>query len=228
MNSRSIIVETACISALTVIATSLMSAQQPRSAKLSPVEVRTLLRSPNGLEKAANLAGNFTLEKEIRVWIDPSLSGLVGASPTVFVGTMVGSESRVSEDGDQIYTDYHFRPAAFVKGTASGSSDIIVTAEGGKVQFNNGTTAEIKTIEWLHLKTGNKYLLCLQQHGDRYFLSDGFAGAFQLQAALDPQPKLVALAAFSHRPHRVAKDAEPHTPESFLMTVRKLVDEQAQ
>jgi hypothetical protein len=214
------------ISTLVIVGTVSGIAQQTAPGKhLSPFEVRTLLRSPNGLEKAADLTGNFTLERELHIFVDPSLSDLLGASSTVVVGTLVFSESRLSEDGDTVYTNYHFTPEIALKSANLSSSEITVTSEGGKVQFRNGSTAEIKTIEWTHLKAGNKYLLCLNQRGDKFHFTIGFAGIFELHAGVSSEAQVIPLASFSHCPYRVLKDAELHTPDSFVTTVRQKIAE---
>jgi hypothetical protein len=186
---------------------------QPTGTKiLSHERIAELLRQPNGLAAAANLVGKFVIDGQGRLWSHTSLQNMAASSNLVVVGKITLRESRLSEDGDDIYTDYLIETERIVRGKSSGS--ISFTAHGGLVEFPNGTSAQVTTIEWQQLQIGQKYAVLLSQEQDgRYYPANVLEALFKLSTA---DGNVDAFAAHDGKRHTITDEVKGLPANSFL------------
>jgi hypothetical protein len=76
-------------------------------------------------------------------------------------GPSVGSY--LTADGRGIETDYQVIVEESLKGDFIKGSTIIVSLEGGLVRFEDGTSAELRTPTFEHIKSGGRYILFLTE-----------------------------------------------------------------
>jgi len=70
---------------------------------------------------------------------------------------------RLTESGLNILTEYEIVVQDTIKGDVIPGSVIIVNLPGGRVDFEDGTSAELKTPNFEHVKPGNTYTLFLTE-----------------------------------------------------------------
>lgn len=172
-----------------------------------------------GLRGAAKLKGHYVADfnphpdfglYDVEALTKNSAAVVVGVG-----GPSVGSY--LTQSGDNIRTDYQVIVEDTIKGNFIDGSTIIVSLAGGLVRFEDGTSAEIKTPTFEHVKSGNRYVLFLTE-------VDGVPGKYTLTAG--PQG-LVSLhengSAKSHgrSTDPVAVQARETNKVAFLKNVRE-------
>jgi len=147
-------------------------------------EVRDALRR-GGLREAARIKGHYVGE------FDPhwdygrfDVETLAKSSAAVIVGVPVKKVgSRLSPSGQTILTDYEVEVREVFKGSVSAESSVIVAMPGGLVEFEDGTTAEIKTPSFGPLKLKATYTMFLSESNvapQGYVLSGGPQGLLEI------------------------------------------------
>lgn len=187
---------------------------RPEETKtLSRQKVAELLRQPNGLAMAANLVGKFVISGQGHLWSHTTLPNVVASSNLIVVGKITSRLSRLSEDGDDIYTDYTVEVERVIKGKASGSSASF-TVHGGLIEFPNGTSAQVTTVEWQQLQMEQRYALLLRQEQDgRFYPANGLEALFRLST---PNEDVDALAAHDGKRHVIADEVKGLTASAFV------------
>ena len=85
-------------------------------------------------------------------------------SAAVIVGTMTRKlDSRLASEGQLIFTDYEVTVQERIKGEVAAGAHITVSLPGGRVEFEDGTSAELTTPKFEHMKTGGTYTLFLSE-----------------------------------------------------------------
>lgn len=188
-----------------------------RGKSLSREKIAELLRKPNGLAAAANLVGTFVIDGQRPRWAYMNLANVVASSKLIIVGKIISKESRLSDDGDDIYTDYVVAPEKIIKGKSVGS--VTFSVYGGLIDFPNGTSAQITTLEWQQLQVGEKYALLLSQADDHYYPANGVEALFKLSTS---DGTVDAIAAHDRAPHKVGEEVKPLNVGSFLLRLQAL------
>jgi len=137
------------------------SAQTPQADKKELV----LILRRDGLRGAAKLKGHYVTD------FDPhwdfgalDIESLTKNSAAVVVavaGRNLGGH--LTEDGQMILTNYEIMVRERLKGDITEGSTIIVSLPGGRVEFEDGTTAELRTPTFEHIKTGSTYTFFLAE-----------------------------------------------------------------
>jgi hypothetical protein len=91
-------------------------ASQPASKYLSPSERVKLLREPNGLAAVAKIVGHYEGVDDVCVYMTPTLDSLFEGSMQIVEGTIMGSDSQLSADGNDISTRYVMNVSRTMKG----------------------------------------------------------------------------------------------------------------
>ena len=138
-----------------------------------------------GLREAAKLKGHYVGEFDAH-WdfskLDIEL--LTKNSAAVIVGTMTKKlESRLTSEGQLIFTDYEVTVQERIKGEVATGAPITVSLPGGRVEFEDGTSAELTTPNFEHMKTGGTYTLFLSESGTApvwYTLTAGPQGLVEI------------------------------------------------
>lgn len=118
-----------------------------------------------GLREAARVKGRYVAT------FDPhwdfgqfDVETLTKNSAAVIVGVARRKlGSRLSADGQSIVTDYEIGVTERIKGAMPQGSTVTVSLPGGVVGFEDGTSAELRTREFDHFKTGATYTLFLTE-----------------------------------------------------------------
>jgi hypothetical protein len=146
--------------------------------------VRDALRR-GGLREAARVKGRYVAD------LDPhwdfglfDIEALTKGSVAVVVGIASKKvDARLSSNGHLIFTDYEVEVIERIKGPSSHGSRITVSLPGGFFEFEEGTSAELRTPDFEHLKVGASYILFLsdsEKGYNVYTLSGGPQGVIEI------------------------------------------------
>lgn len=136
-----------------------------------------------GLREAARLKGHYVGSVGTSQWLKYDLETLTKNSAGVIVGTPVGSGSQLTPSGTLITTTYHVKVRETLKGSQAPDDTVSVVLPGGKVIFEDGTSAEIKTPDMEQMESGKTYVLFLSPQKDvpgGFSLTGGGQGLFEL------------------------------------------------
>lgn len=99
-----------------------------------------------GLREAAKIKGSCVLTKDAS-WdaVFADVDALTSHSTAVVVGTPVALSTRLSERGNDVLTDFQIHVVDSLKGDGKAGDSLVVTAVGGRIQFEDGTSAEVRT-----------------------------------------------------------------------------------
>ncbi len=144
------------------------------------------LHKPDGLHEAAKLnGGTYYLGKS---WYGFSrlstLESLAKYCGMAVIGTPVSSEVKLINDGRSITTRYKLKVLEAIQGKVQWDDVVTVDLLGGKIAFDDGTTAEIDVGDLPRLQIGRRYVIYLEfDPQDNTFLPlGGPAGIFELGA----------------------------------------------
>jgi len=139
----------------------------------------------DGLRGAAKLKGHYIAD------FDPhwdfgrfNIESLTKNSAAVVVG-VVGQDlgGHLTESGKVILTNYEVVIQEVIKGEVLEGTNVIVSLPGGRVQFEDGTTAELRTPTFEHVKPGGTYTFFLsevEKSPGTYTLTGGPQGLVEL------------------------------------------------
>lgn len=200
-----------------------LSSSQENSAN-DYVMVRDALRR-GGVREAAKVKGHYV--GEYNPHLDFGLfdiEALTKGSSEVVVGTVVKTLGpRVEEEGQVIFTDYAVVVDETFKGVPTKGLTITIALPGGKVEFEDGTSAEQRARDFEHVKPGKVYAFFLSEstHGPyEYFLTGGPQGLVEIMAdgTLKSHGRPTDPIALETKDPKKGKNKN-----SFLMEIRKQV-----
>jgi hypothetical protein len=118
-----------------------------------------------GLREAARLKGHYVED------FDPhwdfgafSLESLTRNCETIVVGVLQDQlRTRITDEGLVIVTDYEVLVQEVIKGGGFRATTINVSLPGGRVEFDDGTSAELRTPTFEHPKHGGTYVFFLTE-----------------------------------------------------------------
>lgn len=114
-----------------------------------------------GLREAARISGRYETVLRTSQWGKYDLDSLTSHSSNVVIGTPLASAAYLSQDGDNITTDYRFKVVTSLKGSLQSEEIVVISLPGGKVVFEDGTSAEVKTPDLEGMTTGDTYVVFL-------------------------------------------------------------------
>lgn len=115
-----------------------------------------------GLREVARIKGKYVARIDTGSWIKYDIEGLTKNSYAIVIGTPLTHSSRLTADGESIVTEYELRVDETVKGNLYQTQTTKVEIPGGKVVFEDGSTAEIEPADLLPMEKGKTYLLFLR------------------------------------------------------------------
>jgi len=138
-----------------------------------------------GYREAAKIKGHYVSTVDpYWDWASFDLETLTKSSAAVVIGIPERSKGRLDSDGQMIVTEFDVRVKESIKGTHAENSVVKVALLGGKVDFEDGTSAELRTRDFEPMLEGKKYLLFLYANrngSDVYLLTGGPQGLFELR-----------------------------------------------
>jgi hypothetical protein len=171
------------ISGIAVIGKGTRQSQAQEKDGNDRAAIRDALRR-GGLREAAKLKGHYIDD------FDPNwdfglfdIESLTKNSAAIVVGLPIKKlGGRLSSSGQVILTDYEVLVQETMKGAITSGSTIKVSLPGGRVEFEDGTSAELRTPEFEHVKTSSTYTFFLTETDthDEYTLTGGPQGLIEL------------------------------------------------
>jgi hypothetical protein len=138
-----------------------------------------------GLREAAKLKGVYVTEYNPHwEWGQFNVEALTKNSVAVIVGRVTKKLDARLLDGKVIFTDYEVAVEELVKGDLKQGQTAVVTLPGGRIFFEDGTSAEQTTPTFEHPVVGRAYTLFLMQEAavpSVFFLSGGPQGIFSIE-----------------------------------------------
>jgi len=161
--------------------------QNPSSQQPISDDVRALREAyeRGGLREVAKLKGVYVAESNPHwEWGKFDVETLTKDSAAVIVGRFTKKLDARLIDGKVIFTDYEVAVEDLVKGDLKHAKTIVVTVPGGRVVFEDGTSAEQITPTFEHPHIGRAYALFLSEEAavpSVFFLSAGPQGLFDIE-----------------------------------------------
>jgi hypothetical protein len=157
---------------------------QANKKSQEPDPTTTAVRN-GGLREAAKLKRVYVSSERTSGWAKYDLEGLTSASSAIIIGTPLSSSSRLSASGDRVITEHEIKIERVVKGNLKPSESISLVVPGGKVTFEDGSSAEIRTLDLGPIAEQKRYVFFLRSSEDKvdaFSLIGGGQGAFELPA----------------------------------------------
>ena len=136
-----------------------------------------------GLREAARIKDHYVTSLRTSHWLEYDLESLTKNSANIIVGTSVDSAPQLSSDGRIITTEYRIKVQECLKGNLPTGGTIYVSLPGGKITFEDGTSAEVKTPDLEGMENGQTYALFLSPQpatSGAFGLTGGGQGLFEL------------------------------------------------
>ena len=195
--------------------------QDPANQKPSSddaLELRKAYRR-GGLREVAKLKGHYVAEYNPHWDLLPfSVETLTKNSAAVIVGRFTKKLDARLPDRRVIFTDYEVAVEELVKGDIKQAQTIVVTLPGGRIVFEDGTSAEQTTPTFKHPLIGRAYALFLMEEAtvpSVFFLSGGPQGMFDIEDS-------AGVRSHGKREDPAAVETKAENRESFLKNVREL------
>ena len=164
--------------------TSATQSQPQKSREQSEAKKLVEAIRRGGYREAARLKGHYIGTADPTWdWANFNLEELTKTSAAVIVGVPQTSIVQLSPTGDQITTNYKVKVESVIKGNLAASNVVEVSMLGGRVEFEDGTSAEVQTPDFERMQNGKRYILFLyaNRNGSEIFLlTGGPQGLFEL------------------------------------------------
>lgn len=139
-----------------------------------------------GYREAAKIKGHYVGTVDpYWDWASFDLETLTKSSAAVVIGIPEKSSGQLDSSGEMIVTQFDVRVKEAIKGTPLAENSVVkVALLGGRVDFEDGTSAELQTPKSEPMVEGRKYLLFLYANrngSDVYLLTGGPQGLFELK-----------------------------------------------
>jgi hypothetical protein len=188
---------------------------QPRSPEVSNEEA---IRK-GGLREVARIRGQYIGFWKTSHFGKYDLESLAAHSGNIIIGSPIDNTIHLSADGLLITTWYRIKILQTFKGGLHQDETVTVDLPGGKLTFENGTSAEIKTPDLEEMRANQRYVLFLSP-----MLSvDGTftpVGGSQGLFGIDQKTRLIKPNGDPVDPIRKHKDQDV---DSFLEAIRAAV-----
>jgi hypothetical protein len=218
LNKRAML--TIAIALLGLIAFTLVkvvSSQEPNKPNKEEAQQLVEAIRKGGLREAARIKKHYVNTESASHWIKYDLESLTKNSGNIIVGTPIYHASQLSSNGEQITTEYQIKVEQSLKGKLVVGAFVNVSLLGGKVVFDDGTSAEIKIPDLEGMENGRTYVL---------FLSPeiGATGAFNLTGAGQGLFELSQDKGVKPHGHTVdiVQKHKNQNPDSFLLEIKRV------
>ena len=154
---------------------------QESNSQNTSSEVEAIRRG--GLKEAARIKRHYVSNTNTSYWMKYDLESLTKNSVGIIIGVPVSNASQLTADGQFITTEYQVKVRESIKGSFLPDEIVRVSLPGGKVVFEDGTSAEIKTPDLERMESGKTYTLFLSQTKNTdggFNLTGGGQGLFEL------------------------------------------------
>jgi hypothetical protein len=115
-----------------------------------------------GIRAAVKVTGHYVGSAQFHDVVAMGLDTLVHDSTAVIVGTIEDNRCRLSADGAVITTDYTVTVLESLKGAPVVGTTVTVSIPGGRVEFEDGTWAELVAEDFTLPQRGERYIMFLR------------------------------------------------------------------
>lgn len=184
MKKRTFILGLALLVSLLLIFVIISAAKRPGRTTARAIEKgSTATDNDRSLKEKAKQFKNFIGDKKPnRSMVYNDLDELAKNSAAVIIGTPKENISTLSSDGKSISLNYTVNVEYVYKGALQPGRTIIISLPGGKVMFEDGTTAEIRTPWFKKMQNETAYLLFLNDapNGESFVTTGEAQGLFEI------------------------------------------------
>ena len=162
-------------------ATQSLSAQK----REGPDELTNAVRK-GGLKEGARIKKRFVSSERTTGWAKYDLESLTSHSAAVIMGTPLNSSSSLTANGERITTEYKVKVSRIFKGQLQENGLIRLIVPGGKVIFEDRTSAEILTPDLGPITKDRTYIFFMHPSGDAadvLKLTGGGQGLFEVPSS---------------------------------------------
>lgn len=181
---------------------------------------KTPVRSLRELAKTQGRYTVFAQSKMAHQYDD--LAALVRDSPTIITGTIEALAPQLLPPAENfIVTDCRLTVKDTVKGTVRPGETITLRLPGGRIEFDDGTSAEVELTDFLRYpEVGQTFVFFLRKKGDSKFsLQGGAQGLFEVSSKATIEPQTQAL-------NKLAESHQNMSLKSFLKEIQQEVNVQ--
>lgn len=162
-------------------ATQSLSAQKPEG----PDQLVSAVRK-GGLREGARIKKRFVSSESTTGWAKYDLESLTSHSSVVIMGTPLDGSSSLTANGERIITEHEVKVRRIFKGQLQENDSIRLIVPGGRVVFEDGTSAEILTPDLGPIKKNQTYVFFLhpsKDGSDSLQLTGGGQGVFEMPSS---------------------------------------------
>ncbi len=183
----------------------------------SDQEIKKVLRE-QGLRGVARLKGHYVGTNNSHWFSMFTLETLTKHSAFVVIGTPQHNRCNISDEGDDITTDYQVALNETIKGKHDQTGMITVSLPGGRVEFEDGTSAEIRVPGFRKMVNGETYALFLTETTPGSGIYTPVGGA---QGIFEISTRDMKVKPHGEPGDRVTKENKDKDLGSFLKEARK-------
>ena len=172
-----------------------------------------------GLREAAKLKGHYVAEYDPHWWcLQPDVETLTKNSVAVIIGRFRKKLDARIPDSRVIFTDYEVSVDELIKGDLKQAKTIVITLPGGRIDFEDGTSAEQTTPTFEQARIGRTYTLFLTIENavpSVYFLMGGPQGMIDIDDSS-------VVKSHGKEDDRSVLEIKGQNRETFLKNIREL------
>jgi hypothetical protein len=184
MTRKTLAVTSIALIALVLAGNSIRAARSlPIASHPAHESVVALAQDTRSLKEKAKQTRNFSDSQNPKdKTVYENLAALANHSAAVIIGTPQRNLSVLSRDGNSISLNYAVSVEYVYKGKLQPGNTVTVSLPGGKIKFDDGSTAEVTTHWFKKMQNGKTYALFLQPGtGNAHFVTTGEAqGVFEI------------------------------------------------
>src|SRR5258706_3465706 len=202
---------------ITLALTKIVRSQEPNPQDMPADDSEAIRRG--GLREAARIRGHYGGIRTTIYFLKYDLESLAAHSGDIIIGTPIDNTVHLSADGQMITSWYRINILQALKGKRQPDETVTISLPGGKLTFEDGMSAEIKTPDLETMQNDQKYVLFLSPIlavDGTFTLLGGSQGLFEIEN----KTNLVKPNGYPLDPVRKHKD---QYADAFLKKIRATV-----
>ena len=167
----------------TVVLVKIVRSQEPSPQNTSSDASEAIRRG--GLREAARIRGHYVGSMRASHFLKYDVESLASHSGNIIIGSPIDNTTHLTSDGQMIMTWHRVTILQTLKGKLQPDETVTISLPGGKMTFEDGTSAEIKTPDLEGMQNDQKYVLFMSpmlEVGGTFTLVGGSQGLFEIDA----------------------------------------------